>query len=276
MRDRLLQWFQDPNLIRHDPKGIGGLAARLPRATPDSTGCALLDAETGRRLAAVNPYGSLAGFLTRAPFRRFLEFDRLGHLLTVIRWEMDQQLGWAKLRNVDGQWLGIEPRAAHSPIWGGSDRLWLVEPEAPFTPIAPVTTFQSVNYGAIAFIPSLAEPRRLPPGAGTTVLNLLASLLVDQGTARVRYRGPYPTEQLFTALLESFRYDPAVESPLERFSAAAEEAALAGQLVEAPLDWIPAPHERLFLPDGGYVRRGAKSKRSSSGGGPTTAASGSR
>ena len=35
--------------------------------------------------------------------------------------------------------------------------------------------------------------------------------------ARVRYRGPYPTEQLFTALLECFRYDAAVDDPLGRF-----------------------------------------------------------
>jgi hypothetical protein len=48
----------------------------------------------------------------------------------------------------------------------------------------------------------------------------------------VRYRGPYPTEQLFTSLLESFRYDPAVTDPLDRFMDGGE------------LDWLPAPHER--------------------------------
>jgi hypothetical protein len=54
----------------------------------------------------------------------------------------------------------------------------------------------------------------------------------DQGTSRVRYRGPYPTEQLFTALLESFRYDPTVVDPLDSFMDGGQ------------LDWLPAPHER--------------------------------
>jgi hypothetical protein len=54
----------------------------------------------------------------------------------------------------------------------------------------------------------------------------------DAGVARVRYRGPYPTEQLFTSLLESFRYEPSVEDPLDRF------------IDGAALDWLPAPHER--------------------------------
>jgi hypothetical protein len=92
--------------------------------------------------------------------------------------------------------------------------------------------FQSIDYARLDFIPPLAEPRRLPPGAGTAILDLLAGLMKDQGAARVRYRGPYPTEQLFTALLESFRYDPAVSDPLERF------------VDGAALDWLPAPHER--------------------------------
>ena len=66
------------------------------------------------------------------------------------------------------------------------------------------------------------------------MLNLLAALMKDQGVARVRYRGPYPTEQLFTTLLECFRYDPALDEPLERFLA--EEARLAaGALREPPV-----------------------------------------
>ena len=64
------------------------------------------------------------------------------------------------------------------------------------------------------------------------MLGLLAGVMADQGVARVRYTGPYPTESLFTALLESFRYDPAARSPLEVF--------MAGE----PLDWTPAPPER--------------------------------
>ena len=91
-------------------------------------------------------------------------------------------------------------------------------------------------------IPPLFAPARLPPGAGTAVLNLIAGLMKDQGVARVRYRGPYPTEQLFTALLECFRHDPALDDPLRRF------------MDEGDVDWLPAPHERHLVAPGVSVQ----------------------
>src|SRR5439155_370570 len=74
-------------------------------------------------------------------------------------------------------------------------------------------------------------------------LNLIAELAREQGAARLAYRGPYPTEQLFLALLESFRYEPAdAADPLAAF-------------MSGGLAWTPAPHERLFAADGLYVQR---------------------
>ncbi len=61
-------------------------------------------------------------------------------------------------------------------------------------------------------------------------LNLVSGIMKDEGVTGARYRGPYPTEQLFTTLLESFRYDPRESLPLERFLADG-------------LDWQPAPYE---------------------------------
>jgi hypothetical protein len=66
--------------------------------------------------------------------------------------------------------------------------------------------------------------------------------MADQGAGRVRYRGPYPTETLFAALLESFRYDADAASPLDRF--------VSGE----PLDWLPAPHERHHVAGGVVVQ----------------------
>lgn len=199
-------------------------------------------------------YGTIAHFLPGHPPRRIIELDPHGHLLTWLQRADDGQLKRAALRNSDGSWLGIEPRAAHSPLWGKSDRLWFLDPEDLSRPVQPLTIFESLDYGRISHIPPLAEPARLPPGAGTTVLNLLASLLEDQRVERVRYRGPYPTEQLFTALLESFRYDKAVPDPLGLFTEGAEETALSGESREVPLDWSPAPHERSFSPKAGFVQ----------------------
>ncbi len=194
-------------------------------------------------LATVKPHGTVVIRRTGPGGLPLLlsESDRHGTLLTAADWDEDGRLRRAKVRIPDGRWIGIEAGAAESPLWGRSDRLWLLAPDAPFEPLEPITHFQSVEYGAVGFIPPLAEPARLPPGAGTAVLNFLACLLVDQGRARVNYGGPYPTEQLFPALLESFRYDPAATSPLAEF--------MGGDLA-----WSPAPHERLFVPPGIYVQ----------------------
>lgn len=173
--------------------------------------------------------------------RRVLEFDRSGTLLTAACWNEAGRLRRAKLKLPDGRWVGVEPRSADSPLWGKSDRLWLLDGGAPFSAVEALSDFQAVDYGAVAAIPPLAEPHRLPPGAGTAVLNFLACLLVDQGSSPVHYRGPYATEQLFTALLESFGYDPLTPDPLARF-------------LQSDLPWTPAPHERSFRPRGLYVQ----------------------
>ena len=109
-------------------------------------------------------------------------------------------------------------RPSEHPAWGRSDRLWLLDPAEAWAPREALTVFQAVDYARPDVIPPLLAPARLPPGAGTAVLNLIAGLMKDRGVARVRYRGPYPTEQLFTALLECFRLDPALHDPLGRFT----------------------------------------------------------
>jgi hypothetical protein len=142
----------------------------------------------------------------------------------------------------DGDWIGIEPAADDHPAWGLSDRLWLLDSQEAWAPREALTLFQAVDYARPDMIPPLFAPARLPPGAGTAVLNLIAGLMKDQGVARVRYRGPYPTEQLFTALLECFRHDPALDDALRRFMDADD------------VDWIPAPHERHLVAPGVSVQ----------------------
>ena len=115
-------------------------------------------------------------------------------------------------------------------------------PQEAWAPREALTLFQALDYARPDVIPPLFAPARLPPGAGTAVLNLIAGLMKDQGVARVRYRGPYPTEQLFTALLECFRHDPALDDPLRRF------------MDEGDVDWMPAPHERHLVAPGVSVQ----------------------
>src|SRR5262245_23799916 len=224
---RLAQWLERADVTAFDPERVAALRAALDRADPPST--------AGRG-------GAVIGYDPAAPRRRLVEFDRRGALVAAYRWALDGGLLRAKCLSADGAWIGIEPGAASHPAWGVSDRLWRRRAGEAWAPDQPVTLFQALDYQRLDFIPPLSEPARLPPGAGTAVLNALAGLMKDQGVARVRYRGPYPTEQLFTALLECFRYDLATDDPLGRF--------MDGGL----LDWLPAPHERHATAPGVVVQ----------------------
>jgi hypothetical protein len=225
-RARLAAWLARDEVAALDPEGVDALRAALEEPDPPVT--------AGRG-------GTLIGYLPGPARRRLVQFDRLGHLVAACRWRSDGALAWAKCRLADERWLGLEAGAAEHPAWGVSDRVWLMEPDAPWAPREPVTIFQALDYGRPDFIPPLLEPRRLPPGGGTDLLNVIAGLMKDRGVAGVRYRGPYPTEQLFTALLECFRYDARETLPLERF------------LTDASLDWHPAPFETHHVTPGVVV-----------------------
>jgi hypothetical protein len=178
-----------------------------------------------------------AEILRDARGRRIGERDRWGGRVARLAWADDGALAEGALRLPDGGWLVIEPRAMRDPRWGLSDVLRR-EGDA-----VPLTHFATVDWAAIEAIPPLAEPTRLPAGAGTAVLNLIAALAADQGRAGLPYRGPYPTEQLFTALLEAFRWEGDVtdEGPLAAFMAGG-------------LTWSPAPFARAFTPEGACVQ----------------------
>jgi len=217
LAERLASWLGRPEITALDPARIGALARSMSEDDPPVT--------AGR-------WGTLIGFDPGPERRRLVQFDRHGHLIAALRWRADGALAWAKCCTALGSWVGIEPGTGTHPGWGPSDRVWLLDASGPWVPRQAVTVFQSLDYERLDWIPPLADPRRLPPGVGTAVLDLLAGLMKDQGVTRVRYRGPYPTEHLFTALLESFRYDPQVADPLDRF------------MDGGHLDWLPAPHER--------------------------------
>ena len=164
------------------------------------------------------------------PPRRILERDGHGAVLTELRWAEDGRLAHAWIKIADDSWIMIEPRATYQPPWGLCDRLWhAVHPTA--AAHVPLTTFEALAWEAIDRIPVLMEPARLPAGAGAAVLNLVAALAADEGRTSLEYRGPYPTEQLFLTLLESFRYHTTEADPLAAF--------MAGRF-----EWSPAPHER--------------------------------
>jgi hypothetical protein len=167
--------------------------------------------------------------------RLLAEVDGYGTSLTEVHWQADARLGRAAVRIPDRSWVVIQPRAGSPGPWGASDELWQGS--------RALTRFAALDWARITQLPPLAEPARLPPGAGTAVLNLIARLAADQAANALRYHAPYPTEQLFLALLESFRWnDSGVDDPLAAF--------MTGRLV-----WAPAPHIRAFPSRRVYVQR---------------------
>ena len=163
--------------------------------------------------------------------RRVVHHDRRGRPSAVVVWRPDGALLTASVRIPDGSWVSIEPRAGHHPPWGPIDRLWHGADADVRT--TSLTVFGAIDWARITTIPPLAEPARLPPGAGTASLNLIATLAQEQRIEHLTYRGPYPTEALFLALLECFRPEPAADDPLRHF-------------MTNDLAWTPEPFSPSF------------------------------
>jgi hypothetical protein len=162
----------------------------------------------------------------------------------IVEWRADGALALASVRIPDGSWVAVEPRAGVEAPWGAVDRLWhAAEPGVVGASATPLTVLTAVDWAHLSTIPTLAEPARIPPGGGTAVLNLLASLAREQGVKRLTYDGPFPSEALFLSLLECFHPD-AVGDPLRRFTA-------------GDLGWTPAPFVASF-DDDVYVQRRAR------------------
>jgi hypothetical protein len=219
-------------------RGLDEVASALGAEAARALRRALTATSPPAALLGSGPHGTLA---CRWPAgdgpRLVLELDRSGTPLSVLRWDGDR-LGAAWVRLPDRSWIRIEPRATEQAPWGLSDRLWHAGSTADAG--RPLTVCEAVAWERVDRIPVLAEPGSLPPGAGSAVLNLLATLAAEQGRARLRYHGPYPTETLFLTLLESFHYAGRPLDPLAAFMSGA-------------LEWQPAPHARWFSPEGAGV-----------------------
>jgi len=230
---------------------VTALATALSRATSTTEQGTLLLSADGQLLALLSSYGSLTLFVP-SPFspegaaRRLATFDRRGRLLLLLTWTAEGRLTQFKVRGLDGRFLGVMRDAAWHLGWGASDSVCVLEGEPGFLLDRSLTLFGSVTYEDLDFLPPLDDPARLPAGAGSTVLNVLALLAQDQGKTVLRYRGPYPSERLFATLRESFRYSGEPGAMRERFTQGAENTAVHLTMAEARVDWQPSPHERFF------------------------------
>lgn len=110
------------------------------------------------------------------------------------------------------------------------------------------TAMSVIDWAAPTEIPAIAEPGRLPPGAGAAILNVIAVLARDAEVASLRYAGPYPTAALWTSLARSFR----TTADEAAFTAGAMARALRVAREPIAIDFAPAPHERVAIA-GGFV-----------------------
>jgi hypothetical protein len=246
----------DPAAGRLDSDDRRTLIATLARATRTATPADDLIVADGRPVGRVLPHGSVALYRPdpAAPLRhRVLELDPRGAVTVVLNRNSRGEIREAWVSLADGSAVGVLPGGSHHPLWGPSDRLVRATAGGALTTL---TRAAAVSWNAVDLIPPVAEPARLPSGAGAALLNVLAALAWDQGRPALRYRGPYPTEQLFWSLTESFRFGPSGlgPDPLARFLTDAEVTFARGAPEEVPVDWIPAPHERRVHSDGLVVQ----------------------
>jgi hypothetical protein len=249
-----------------DGRRAEALASLLARSSRVRRGRGAAWEVRGRVLVRGERHASLTIFDPDGPGpagpRPLFQVDRNGHLVWAIARDAAGRLTHAKLRAFDGHWIGVRRGVAGHPIWGASDLVVALGGGTGFVEREALAVFQSVDYERLAFIPPLDRPAALPPGGGAALLNLLALLLREQGARGMRYRGPYPTDQLFDALLLSFRPWGGAGDARGRFTAGAEGRALEGRMEDVPPTWRPAPHERVA---GGGVelllRRGVEAVR---------------
>ena len=212
-------------------------------------GCLRWYAE-GQMCIERSAHGTLTFFLpasaTSSSPRRLSTFDRHGRLLSLFSYSTDGLVQQFKVRNLDGRFLGIIRGAASHLGWGTSDVIGTLAGEGGFEMEQTLCLSRSVSYEDLETLPPVDAPARLPHGGGATLLNVLARFGQDQKKQALRYCGPYPSDQLFFTLRESFLCGGEVGANRERFTQGAEDAAVHMTMVEAAVDWRPAPHERFY------------------------------
>jgi hypothetical protein len=133
-----------------------------------------------------------------------------------------------------------------------------------------LTVMSAIDWARPTQIPAIAEPGRLPAGAGGVIINVLALLSrsgvsfrapfgdepnnvsdrsrTNSDLTALRYAGPWPTSALYQALLRSFT----TTASEAEFTAGGIERALRGARDVLPFEFFAAPHERIAIA-GGHV-----------------------
>lgn len=160
--------------------------------------------------------------------------DRAGYVWATLAWDGD------RLVRLEVPGAIVDGARIEDPLLGEAHRI---------TSGDATTTMTALDWAAPAQIPTVAAPGRLVAGAGGAILNVIALLAADSGIDPLRYAGRYPTSALFRALARSFRTTATEDDFTAHLSERlGERLGAAGEPI--PVDFVPAPLERLGNPHG--------------------------
>jgi len=156
--------------------------------------------------------------------------DRTGTVHAELVWGPDDQL-----RRLEVTGAVVDGAVVHHPLLGAAHAVG-------------DTAMTAMSWSRPTEIPAIAEPGRLPLGAGAAILNTIATLAQRAGISGLRYAGPYPTGALWRTLARSF----GCAAREAEFTREALERALRVAREPIAIDFVPAPHERIAIA-GGFV-----------------------
>lgn len=165
---------------------------------------------------------------------RWVRRDRAGAVQAELAWD-DARLGALIVAGYDHRALRVDGAVVAHPVLGATHALTVGGVE--------VARMTAIDWRRPTAIPAIDRPAALPPGTGTMVLDTIARLARDAGVRALRYAGPYPTAALWASLGASFRAD----GDEAAFTAAAHGRWGGGALPPIPIDFAPAPHERVLV-----------------------------
>ncbi len=159
--------------------------------------------------------------------------DRLGNEVWSARYS-GEALQTLSLRRPDRSVLVLDAQTKPHPLFHRAHELRMGD--------GVVARCGQTDWARPKHVPPVDTPAALPSGAGSALLNYLASAAARAGSGPLRYRGPYPTAALFDALTHSFHVqDP--PAALDRFTQDVESRSIRGSMVEVDVPFRPAPFE---------------------------------
>ena len=159
--------------------------------------------------------------------------DRHGHEVWSARWN-GEELHTVKLMRPDRSSVELVAETTPHPLFHRAHALRVGD--------EVVARCGQTDWLAPKHVPPVDVPGAMPSGAGSALLNWLATMAARASTGPLRYRGPYPTAGLFDALSHSFRVDDP-PTALQRFTQDVESRSIRGSMVEVDVPFHAAPFE---------------------------------